>query len=274
MRVVVTGGSGRAGRSVVPDLREHGHDVLSVDRVVPPAGGGPAQIVDLLDLGQTVQCLAAADAVVHLAAIPAPGFLPEGITFTTNMTTTYNVFEAARLLGIGRIVWASSETVYGMPFERPPAYAPFDGESELRPESSYALSKVLSEELARQFARRAGIASVGIRFSNILYESEYPTLLPPIQADPLVRRVNLWNYVDVRDAVRSVRLALEAETDGAAIVSVAAPDTLMDRPSAELMAEHFPETELRELRGEHGSLISPREAERLIGYLPQHSWRD
>ncbi|HET7572642.1 MAG TPA: NAD(P)-dependent oxidoreductase [Gaiellaceae bacterium] len=274
MRIVVTGGSGRAGRVVVPELREHGHEVLSVDRNAPGPGNWPAQIVDLLDLGQTLQCLADADAVVHLAAIPAPGFLPEGITFTTNMTTTYNVFEAARLLGIGRVVWASSETVYGMPFERPPAYVPFDEQSELRPESSYALSKVLAEELARQFARRAGIASIGIRFSNILYDEDYERLLPEVQADPLVRRVNLWNYVDTRDTARSVRLAVEADTDGAEIVSVAAPDTLMDRPSAELVAEHFPETELRELRGEFGSLISSIAAERLIGYVPRHSWRD
>ena len=124
-RIVVTGASGKAGRAVVHTLLEHDHDVLAVDVVSPTEPSAPSLLADLTEYGQTVECLAGQDAVVHLAAIPASGIRTEETTFRTNMLSTYNVFEAARLVGLHRVVWASSETILGLPFEREqPAYAP------------------------------------------------------------------------------------------------------------------------------------------------------
>ena len=147
MRIVVTGGSGKAGRWVVRDLRERGHDVLNVDLVRDSGPHGTTLAVDLTDLGQCHDVIAGADAVVHLAAIPAPGLRPEGETFRNNILSTYNVFSAAAAHRVSRLVWASSETVLGLPFDTPPLFAPIDETIEPRPETSYALAKLLGEEM-------------------------------------------------------------------------------------------------------------------------------
>jgi len=274
MRVVVTGGAGKAGRAVVSDLSEHGLDVLGVDLVRSAQLDCEQLVADLTDYGQAVDALRGADAVVHLAAIPAPGLRPDELTFRINTTSTYNVFAAAPLLGLRRVVWASSETVLGLPFEREqPAYAPIDEEHPLYPESSYSLSKVVSEEMARQFNRTTGVPYLGLRFSNVMEPADYD-LFPGYWGDPSLRRWNLWGYVDARDVAQACRLALESDRDGADAFIVAAADTVMNRPSADLMAEVYPAVELRGALGEFETLLSNGKARRLLGYEPAYSWRD
>lgn len=274
MKVVVTGSSGKAGRAVVARLLEHGHDVRGVD-LVPPAESHapPSLLADLTDFGQVVECLAGSDAVVHLAAIPAPGIQPEETTFRANLLSTYNVFEASRVLSLRRVVWASSETILGLPFEREqPAYAPIDEDHPPYPESSYALSKLLAEELGRQFHRWNGTPHVALRFSNIMEPENYERF-PSFWDDAQLRRWNLWGYVDSRDVAESCRLALEANV-GAEHFIVAAADTVMNRPSRELMAEVFPAVPYRPTAGEFDTLLSIEKARRLLGYEPRYSWRD
>jgi nucleoside-diphosphate-sugar epimerase len=274
-RVVVTGGAGKAGRAVVRDLLEHGYEVLSVDLARDMNLTDEQQLVaDLTDYGETVDALKGADVVVHLAAIPAPGLKPDELTFRVNTTSTYNVFAAAPLVGLKRVVWASSETTLGLPFERErPRYAPIDEEHPPLPESSYALSKVVSEELARQFSRWTGIPHVGLRFSNVMEPHDYERF-PGFWDNAQLRRWNLWGYVDARDVAQSCRLALEADLAGAEVFIVAAADTVMNRPSAHLMAEVYPDVELREHVSEFGTLLSIEKARRLLGYEPAFSWRD
>ncbi len=274
MRVVVTGGAGKAGRAVVRDLLEHGHDVVSVDLARDPNLRDEQQmVVDLTDYGETVDALKGADAVVHLAAIPAPGLKPDELTFRVNTTSTYNVFAAAPLLGLQRVVWASSETTLGLPFERErPRYAPIDEEHPPLPEFSYALSKLVSEEMARQFSRWHNIPYIGLRFSNVMEPHDYARF-PSFWGDAELRRWNLWGYVDARDVAQSCRLALETDVAGADVFIIAADDTVMDRPSAELMAEVYPDVELREV-AEFGTLLSIEKARRLLGYEPAFSWRN
>jgi nucleoside-diphosphate-sugar epimerase len=274
-RVVVTGGAGKAGRAVVRDLLEHGHGVVSVDLVRDPnLTEGQQLVADLTDYGEAVDALEGADAVVHLAAIPAPGLKPDELTFRVNTTSTYNVFAAAALLGLRRVVWASSETTLGLPFERElPRYAPIDEEHPLLPETSYALSKVLSEEMARQFNRWNGIPHVGLRFSNVMEPQDYERF-PGFWEDPQLRRWNLWGYVDARDVAQSCRLALGADLAGAEVFIVAAADTVMNRPSGDLMTEVYPDVELRDGLGEFETLLSIEKARRLLGYEPAFSWRD
>jgi nucleoside-diphosphate-sugar epimerase len=272
MRIVVTGGSGKAGRWVVRDLRDHGHDVLNVDLAHDGSAHGLCIRTDLTDLGQVHDVVAGADAIVHLAAIPAPELRPAGETFRTNAMSTYNVFSAATERSVGRIVWASSETVLGLPFapETPPAFAPVD-ESAVRPESSYALSKLVGETMAGQFARRSGIPFVGLRISNIMEPDDYAAF-PGYQADPRLRMWNLWGYVDVRDVAGAVRAALSADVRGAEVCIVAAGDTVMRRPSAELMAEVFPDVPLRRPVAGRETLLSVERAGQLLGWRPEHSW--
>ena len=272
--VVVTGGSGKAGRAVVADLLEHGEEVLSVDLVRSPELACEQLVADLTDFGETVEALRGAEAVVHLAAIPAPGLRPDELTFRVNTTSTYNVFSATPLLGLRRVVWASSETVLGLPFERErPAYAPIDEEHPTYPEFSYALSKLISEEMARQFHRRTGIPYVGLRFSNVMEPHDYAHF-PGFWDNPELRRWNLWGYVDARDVAQACRLALRSDVGGAEVFIVAAADTVMNRPSAELMAEVYPDVEIRGELGEFETLLAIGKARRLLGYAPAYSWRD
>ncbi len=273
MRIVVTGGSGKGGTWVVRDLREHGHDVLNVDTRHDGSAFGLCLLADLTDLGQAQEALSGADAVVHFAAVPAPQLRPEGETFRNNAMSTYNVFAAAVSHGIKRVVWASSETVLGLPFDTPPLFAPIDETIEPRPETSYALSKLVGETMATQFARRTGTSFVGLRISNIMEPADY-ALFPTYWDDARLRMWNLWGYVDARDVAAAARLGLHAAIDGAEVCIVAAADTVMTRPSADLMAEVFPDVPLRRAVQGRETLLSIDRARRVLGYEPAHRWED
>lgn len=273
-RIVVTGGSGKAGRAVVADLTAAGHDVVSVDLTASLDPDAPTLAVDLTDLGETLETLAGADAVVHLAAVPAPNIRPDGATFENNMMSTYNVFAAAVRLGLERVVWASSETLIGLPFERErPRYAPIDEDHPLLPESHYALSKLAGEAIAEQFARWSGIPFVALRISNIMEEHDYARF-PGFWDDATVRAWNLWGYVDARDVAQAVRRSLTADVSGARAYLVAAADTCMTRPSADLLAEVYPDVPARGPIEGHATLLSIERARAELGYEPVHSWRD
>lgn len=274
-RVVVTGGSGKAGRAVVADLVEHGFDVTSVDVAAPFNPDEPTLVADLTDLGQTIESLTGADAVIHLAAIPAPNILTEAETFRINMMSTYNVFSAAVQLGLERVVWASSETLIGIPFEREqPRYAPIDEDHPRLPEFHYALSKLAGEVIAAEFARWSGIGFVALRISNIMEERDYLERFPTFWDDPLIRAWNLWGYVDARDVAQAARLSLNAEIDGAESFLIAASDTCMPQRSIDLMSEVYPQVPIRGEIGAHETLLSIDKARGLLGYEPQYSWRE
>ena len=275
MRVCVTGGSGRAGRAVVADLLEHGHRVVSVDLVPPTPDLGAAVILraDLTEYGQAAEVLADVDAVIHLANIPAPQIRTPAVTFNANMAMNFNVFRAASEARLARVVWASSETTLGLPFDVPPRYAPLDEDHYPVPTTTYALSKVASETIAGHFAQWSGIPFIALRFSNILGPPDYQEF-PSYWGDPMARKWNLWGYIDERDAAASCRLALEADIAGSPSFIIAAADTVMTRPSAELMSEVFPGVPLtREVRG-NDTLLSIDRARQALGFAPQHSWRD
>jgi nucleoside-diphosphate-sugar epimerase len=273
-RVVVTGGSGKAGRAVVAELTGHGFDVLNVDVAASMHPDDPTRVVDLTDLGQTIESLRGADAVVHLAAIPAPNIVPPGETFRINMMSTYNVFSAAEILGLEKVVWASSETLIGIPFEREkPRYAPIDEDHPRLPEFHYALSKLAGEVIAEQFNRWSGIPFVALRISNIMEIADYERF-PGFWDDPTIRAWNLWGYVDARDVAQAARLALTSDTKGAEAFLVAAADTCMTTPSAELMARVYPDVPITADVAGHKTLLAIDKARSLLGYEPQHSWRD
>jgi len=211
---------------------------------------------------------------VHLAGIPAPGLAPDVTTFQNNLMTTYNVFSAATLLGVERVVWASSETLFGLPFTRAmPAFAPITEEHPMLPENGYALAKGLAEEMARQMHRwNPGTSFLGLRISSIIDALDY-AMFAAWQADPDIRKWNLWSYVDSRDVAQACRLGLEAPLLGADHCIIAAADTVMQRPSRDLMRECFPRVAITRAVGEFESLQSSDRAHRLIGYVPRHSWR-
>jgi nucleoside-diphosphate-sugar epimerase len=280
-RVVVTGGSGKLGRAVVRELLEHGYEVHNVDRVPSPDAVAPYTRIDLGDYGQVVEALAgiedryeSVDAVVHLAAIPAPGLTANAATFSHNIVATQHVFAAARAAGIRNVVWASSETLLGLPFGSvPPPYLPVDEEYPARPQSSYALAKHLEEQMAAQFCRwDPALKMIGLRFSNVMEPADYSNF-PSYAADPHLRSWNAWSYIDARDGAQAVRLALELDATGMEIFIIANADTVMPQPSAELAAEVFPHIPMTRDVGRHGTFLSIEKARRILGYEPQHTWR-
>ena len=281
-KIVVTGGSGKAGRACVKDLLAHGYDVFNVDQVAPAEKLCPFILADLADFGQAIEALSSVDfgphdvaGVVHLAAIPTPMRYTNSVTFANNILSTYNVFEAARRLGIKNIVWASSETVLGLPFDVPPVYVPIDEEAPGRPESAYSLSKLLGEEMAKQFCRwDPSLKIIGLRFSNIMEPKDYARFAA-FDSDPQIRKWNLWGYIDARDAAQAIRRALEAPIKGAEAFIIANADTAMLRSDSQLLAEVFPDVPVRKKDlGRNETLLSIEKAKRLLGYQPEHSWRN
>lgn len=277
MNIAVTGGSGKLGRSVVRRLQDEGHVVVNLDRV---GARGSVVLADLTDYGQVADAIqgveerhAGLDAVVHLAAIPAPGLVPDVATFHHNMLATYNVFQAARRAGVRRLVYASSETVLGLPFDTPPPYIPVDEEYPARPESTYSLVKHLEEQMAIQLTRWDPELSItALRFSNVMDPEDYERF-GSYHGDAQLRRWNLWGYIDARDGAQAVLRALENAGPGFETFIIAAADTVMTSPSNELAAEVFPGVELRPVEGRQ-TLLSIDKARRLLGYAPEHSWRD
>ncbi|WP_082334803.1 NAD-dependent epimerase/dehydratase family protein, partial [Microbacterium aurantiacum] len=273
------GSSGKLGTVVARELRAAGHDVIGMD-VAGTRAPGFLQ-VDLTDYGQVVDAFAGlgdrgdgVDAVVHLGAIPAPGLRSEVATFHNNMTATFNVFWAAVRLGIRRIVYASSETVLGLPFDVPPPYVPVDEEYAPRPESVYSLVKTLEERMADELVRwHPDLSITALRFSNVMVPEDYPAF-PSFDADAGIRKWNLWGYIDARDGAQAVERALTSAPVGFDTFIIAAADTVMTRPNGELLHEVFPDVPRRGEVGTNETLLSIDKARRLLGYAPQHSWRD
>jgi len=267
-------------------LGQAGHEVVNLD-----AAGrrGPGFVrVDLTNYGETIDAFfgendpsagpeqatkPAFDALVHLAAIPAPGILSDVATFHNNILCTFNVFQAARRAGIRNVVYASSETTLGLPFDVPPPYLPVDEEYPARPESMYSLVKHLEEQMAIELVRWDPMLKIiALRFSNVMDPEDYARF-PAFDADAMLRRWNLWGYIDGRDGAQAVLKALELDSTGFDRFIIAAADTVMSRPNAELVAEVFPEVPVTRELGEHDTLLSIDKARRVLGFRPQHSWR-
>ena len=285
--IIVTGGSGKVGRACVKDLMEHGYKVVSLDLVKPPGISNPPKPtdpiysqVDITDFGQVLGALSGINdrveepvtGVVHMGAIPAPGQALDHVIFETNMSSTYNVFEAARRLKIRNVVWASSETVFGIPYPDGPKYVPVDEEIEL-PQTSYSLSKLLGEKMAEQYALwDPETKIVGLRFSNVQEPQDYANF-ESYQDSAQSRRFNLWTYIDARDAAQSIRLSLEADLKGAHVFGIANSNSLMRMGNDELLDEVFPGTPRKRPLKPNESLISIEKAQRVLGYKPEWDWK-
>ena len=286
MRIAVTGGSGKLGRTVVAVLGQAGHEVVTLDLA---GQRGPGFVrVDLTSYGETIDAFfgendpsagpeqaakPAFDALVHLAAIPAPGIRSDVATFHNNILSTFNVFQAARRAGIRNIIYASSETVLGLPFDVPPPYIPVDEEYAARPESVYSLVKHLEEQMAIELVRwDPTLKIIALRFSNVMDPEDYAEF-PGFDADATLRSWNLWGYIDGRDGAQAVLKALKLDTTGFDRFIIAAADTVMSRSNAELVAEVFPDVPVTHDLGEHDTLLSIEKARRVLGYDPKHSWR-
>ena len=291
MRIFFTGGSGKAGKHVAPFLAEQGHQVTNADLVPLRHPAVDDLKVDLTDLGETYSALAglarfeeleraakpAYDAVVHFAAVPAILLTSEARTYATNVLSTYNVLEAATRLGIRKVVFASSETTYGICFaqgERRPLYVPVDEEHPTVPEDSYAMSKVAGEVTARSFQARTGADIYGLRINNVIEPHEYAEMFPPFLEDPALRRRNIFGYIDTRDLGQMVQRCLEVDGLGYEVFNVANADMSVAATTQEVRERFYDGVEVRREMGREETFYSIEKARRLLGYEPQHSWRE
>ena len=290
-RVVVTGGSGLAGKWVVEDLVAHGYEVLNVDRVPMAKGTARTLITDLTDAGQVFNALAATtvthefaddlepktiDAVVHFAAIPRIAYTPDNEIFRINVMGTYNVLDAASKLGIKKVILASSETTYGIVFahrHRDPEYFPLDEEYPVDPMDSYATSKVINEITGKAFHRRTGADVYCLRIGNVLDPVDYAKF-PTWLKDPSLRKRIAWSYIDSRDLATACRLGIEKDGLGFQVMNVAADDVSSDVPTAELLSRFYPNVPVKRPMGTHESLLSNAKLKRLLGWEPKYAWRD
>jgi len=292
VRVFFTGGSGKAGRHAIAHLVEQGHRVVNGD-LVPLGHPGVADLrIDLTDAGQVFNALSAYagfdelepgtgvptyDAVVHFAAIPAILVRPDNETFRVNTLSTYNVIDAAVKLGIRKVIFASSETTYGICFadgEVRPEYVPIDEEHPTIPQDSYAMSKVVNEATARSFQARTGIDIYGLRINNVIEPHEYETKFPAFIADPGLRRRNIFAYIDADDLGHMVDRCLHTDGLGYEIFNVANDDTSVGITSDEVYERFYAGVPRRRPMGRHETFYANAKAKRLVGFTPRRSWRE
>lgn len=291
MRIFFTGGSGKAGRHVVAHLADQGHQVTNADLVALDHPGVTDLRVDLTDAGETYSALAGLasldeldlpeqptyDAVVHFAAVPRILLVPDSATYATNVLSTYNVLEAATRLGVPKIVFASSETTYGICFaqgERLPLYVPVDEEHPTVPEDAYAMSKVAGETTARSFQARTGSDVYGLRINNVIEPHEYAEIFPAFLADPSLRRRNVFAYIDVRDLGHLVQRSLETDGLGYEVFNVANADMSVAATTRDVRERFYSGVEVRREMGRDETFYAIDKARDLLGYAPRHSWRD
>ena len=279
--IIVTGGSGGAGQFVIRELTAHGYSCVNLDRVPPTEELCPFIEVDMTDYTAVHEACTGGEGLVHFAGNPHPDntHLEASDRFSNNTDAVFNAFNAARVHGIKRIVWASSETIFGFPFENCwPHEVPLTETAPRQPQNGYALSKAISEDLAEEMAALYGMTIIGLRLSNVLYDDvdAVPSFqkIPGYWADSRSRMFNLWGYIDARDCARAVRLALEANLDGAETFSIAAKNTLMTQSSRDLVDEVFPGVPVREGLPSHGAFLCCDKARRLLGWEPQVTWQD
>lgn len=291
MRIFFTGGSGKAGKHVAPYLAEQGHQVTNAD-LMPLRHPAVADLrVDLTDAGETYSAMAGLatfdeldlaekpsyDAVVHFAAVPAILLRPDSATYATNVLSTYNVLEAATRLGVRKVVFASSETTYGICFAqgvRRPLYVPVDEQHPTVPEDSYAMSKVANEVTARAFQARSGADVYGLRINNVIEPHEYAESFPAYLRDPALRRRNLFAYIDVRDLGQMVQCCLQTDDLGYQVFNVANADLSVAATSQEIRDLFYDRIEVRREMGRDETFFAIDKARAMVGFEPQHSWRD
>lgn len=291
MRIMFTGGAGKAGKHVIPYLLEQGHQVLNIDLKPLDYPGVDNLIADITDSGQMFNAMTSYanfdelvpgqgvpvfDAIVHFAAVPRILINPDNETYRVNTIGTYNVLEAGVKLGIKKIIFASSETTYGICFadgERKPEYIPVDEEHPVIPEDSYAMSKVANEITARSFQRRSGFDIYGLRINNVIEPHEYEQDFPKYIANPDMRRRNFFAYIDARDLGQIVDRCLKTDGLGYQIFNASNDDHSVDMTTQEIIDRYYQDVPQNRPMGEYETFYSNFKARQMLGFNEQHNWR-
>lgn len=290
-RIFFTGGSGKAGRHVIPYLLNQGYRVLNVDLLPLHHPGVDNLHADITDSGQMFNAMTSYagldelelgampsfDAIVHFAAVPRILLKPDNETFRVNTIGTYNVIEAAVKLGIKKIIIASSETTYGVCFsdgKTDPHSLPLEEEYDIDPMDSYGLSKLVNEKTARSFQRRSGFDIYALRIGNVIEPHEYKELFPNYFRHPEVRRRNAFCYIDARDLGQIVDLCIKKDGLGFQVFNAGNDHNGAILPSKDLIKRFFPGVPVTRELGEYEALFSNRKIREVLRFKEQHNWRN
>jgi nucleoside-diphosphate-sugar epimerase len=291
MRILFTGGTGKAGRHVVPYLLGKGHRVLNLDLKPFDHPGVLNRIADITNAGEMYDVMTnyadfdelepgtgmpAFDAVVHFAAVPRIMITSDNECYRVNTLGTYNVIDAALRAGVRKIIVASSETTYGVCFadgERKPEYIPIDEDHPTIPEDSYAMSKVVNEVTARSFQRRSGADIYALRINNVIEPHEYKSMFPDFVTAPEKRRRNIFAYIDARDLGQMVECCLKTDGLGYEVFNVSNDDHSVAAKTPDLIQRFYQGVPVRKEMGADETFYSNEKAKRLLGYRPAHHWR-
>ena len=288
MKIVVTGGAGRLGQLTIGELLDHGHDVRSIDKVPIPKSVCRSSVIDLLQAKELAEAFEQADAVIHLARKKFPytsnGFDPASRTWRTpdvlgdaaifgyNVTISYNVVAAAFAAGIKKLAMGSSLTIYGFYYPSrwtSPEYLPVAEDYPLRPQDPYSVSKLVVERACDAFASKSDMQIASLRFAGICADSTHQNLRER-RKDPLRWTGPLWTYIDVRDAARACRLAAEANFVGHETFNICAPNTIMDRPTSELVTEYLPNVNVRTNSAANWAGYDSGKSRRMLGFSARY----
>lgn len=291
-RIVFTGGSGKAGKHVVPWLKQRGdYDILNLDLKPLDCPGVNTLITDVTDSGQVFNALSMhfgfdgyeapggpkkVDAVVHFAAVPRVLIQPDNVTFLANVMSTYNIIEAAMKLGIRKVIIASSETTYGVCFaegEKDFAHFPLEEDYPIDPMDSYGLSKEVNEKTARAFAERYGADIYALRIGNVIEPHEYAPFKTYAENPPLRKR-NAWSYIDARDLGQIVHLGLEKDGLGFQVFNATNDTITANEPTEAFLQKWAPGTPHRRKLEGFEAPLSNRKIREVLGFREEHDWRN
>lgn len=273
MKIAVTGGSGGLGQAITKAALAEGHSVVSIDRTLPDTGE-PSETLsfiqaDAVNYDEMVAAFAGCDALIHMAAIPAPGNHPDHVIHNNNVVSSYNALRAAVENDIMRICQASSVNAIGLAFSRMPRfdYFPIDENHPNYDEEPYSLSKWICEAQADCFARRyEDIRISSMRFHWVVPDRAFAAG-SYTRDNPLRETHHLWAYTRFDCAARACLLSLNADFHGHEVFYIVAPDTTSDTPSLDLAARIAPDVPITGDLSGHKSFFSTDKAERLLGWV-------
>jgi nucleoside-diphosphate-sugar epimerase len=290
-RILFTGGSGKAGRHVLPWLAQRGYQILNFDRIASEHTHIPTLLGDITDGSQVFNAMTShfgfegyehgrppksVDAVVHFAAVPRVLLQPDDETFRVNVMGTYHVIEAAMKLGIRKVIIASSETTYGVCFaegDKDYHAFPLDENYDSDPMDSYGLSKVLNEKTARAFAARFRADLYALRIGNVIEPHEYHRF-PSFINQPMLRKRNAWSYIDARDLAQIVHLCLQKDGLGFQVFNAVNDTITADGSTADFLKKWCPKTPHARPLQDNEAPISNRKAREILGFKESHNWRN
>jgi UDP-glucose 4-epimerase len=256
MRIAITGVGGIVGRAVAARVLAEGHVVVGIDRVpaTPSAEWSTHRRIDVTDFASLRDAIEGCDGLIHLAAISGPGREPDHVVHNNNVVASYNALRAAAEVGIRRVCQASSINAIGGRFSRWPRYDyfPLDERHPTYAEDPYSLSKWICEKQADAIARRyEGMSIASLRLHGVVPDRSR-TAGWADRPERIAER-QLWGYTLADAAARACLLGVTAGFSGHETFYIVAPQTMVDTPSAELHARHYPEVPLRrELAGTSG----------------------